>query len=274
MLISSNPPELIWIWAGVAVYAVATPLALTGKASSPLREKLLLGLLGLSLVLFALAIEIRWMRIGHGPFINLFEILSSSLFSLGLIYTLAFWRLPLLRPSAVVTLPIMLILGLWLLVVNPVDSHLPPTYDTPWLWAHVITGKVFLGFCLLALGLAGAILLRQSGFTRRFSTIPDDIVLDHLAWRFMGVALVFQSLMLIAGAVWAQDAWGRYWAWDPIETWALLTWLAVAAAQHLRATFRISPWLGAIMILGIFILAFLTFFGVPFISASPHKGAI
>jgi len=234
----------------------------------------MLALLGLSLVLFALAIGVRWLRIGHGPFINLFEILSSSLFSLGLIYMLSFWRLPMLRPSAIVTMPIMLMMGLWLLAVNPVDSHLPPTYDTPWLWAHVTTGKLFLGVCLVAVGIAGAIMLRRTGLAPKFAAMPDDIILDQLAWRFIGVALVFQSLMLIAGAVWAQDAWGRYWAWDPIETWAFLTWLAVAAAQHLRATCRVPPWLGAAMILGIFVLAFLTFFGVPFISSSPHKGAI
>ncbi|MCL5061469.1 MAG: cytochrome c biogenesis protein CcsA [Candidatus Thermoplasmatota archaeon] len=168
----------------------------------------------------------------------------------------------------------MLVPSLWLLAVSPADSHLPPTYDTPWLWVHVATGKVFLGICLVALGLAGVTLLRRAGFARRFRAMPADAALDPLAWRFMGVALVFQSLMLIAGAVWAQDAWGRYWAWDPIEVWAFLTWLALAAALHLRTTFRVPPWLGAAMILGIFVLAFLTFFGVPFLSNSPHKGAI
>lgn len=274
MMMSSSPPELAWIWAGVAVYAVATPLAVVGGPKTTMLERLLLGLLGLGLVLFAFAIEVRWMRIGHGPFINLFEILASNLFSLGLIFALAYWRLPSLRPSAAVVMPVMLVPGLWLLAVNPVDSHLPPTYDTPWLWVHVATGKIFLGICLVALGLAGVTLLRRAGVVHSFRAMPDDTALDQQAWRFMGVALVFQSLMLIAGAVWAQDAWGRYWSWDPIEAWAFLTWLAVAAALHLRATYRIPPWLGAAMILGIFVVAFLTFFGMPFISESPHKGAI
>jgi hypothetical protein len=52
---------------------------------------------------------------------------------------------------------------------------------------------------------------------------------------------VFDTLMLIVGAVWAQDAWGRYWAWDPLETWAFASWLALAAALHARATLRPAP---------------------------------
>jgi ABC-type transport system involved in cytochrome c biogenesis permease subunit len=80
--------------------------------------------------------------------------------------------------------------------------------------------------------------------------------------------------MLIVGAVWAQDAWGRYWAWDPLETWAFATWLALALVLHARATFRPAPrWHGA-MLIAVFVLAFLTFFGVPFISTAPHKGAV
>ena len=97
-------------------------------------------------------------------------------------------------------------------------------------------------------------------------------MLDQMAWRFMGVALVFESLMLIAGAVWAQDAWGRYWDWDPLETAAFITWLALAAAIHVRLSYRTAPWVGALMIFGVFTLAFLTFFGVPFVSMAVHQG--
>jgi ABC-type transport system involved in cytochrome c biogenesis permease subunit len=107
-----------------------------------------------------------------------------------------------------------------------------------------------------------------------FQRMPGDAALDALAWRFMLAALVFESLMLIAGAVWAQDAWGRFWAWDPLETWAFVTWLALAAAVHARITWRVGPRQGALMIAAVFVIAFLTFFGVPFVSLAPHKGAV
>jgi len=100
------------------------------------------------------------------------------------------------------------------------------------------------------------------------------VVLDDYAWRFLTLAFVFHSLMLIAGAVWAQDAWGRYWAWDPLETWAFITWLSMAGSLHARLTFEIPAWSGWLMIVGVFILAILTFLGVPFLSQAPHKGAV
>ena len=88
------------------------------------------------------------------------------------------------------------------------------------------------------------------------------------------MAFVFHSLMLIAGAVWAQDAWGRFWSWDPLETWTLITWLAIGAGLHLRLAYRLPRTYGCAYILGVFVLAFLTFFGAPFISIAPHKGIL
>ena len=225
--------------------------------------------------MFAIAIAQRWLAVGHGPFLNMFEILLSNLFSLGLIYALVFWRVPAVRPGGLVVLPVLLILSAWLLLVPSNPGLLPPTYDTVLLWVHVGVGKIFLGFCLAAVGLAGILLMNQfEVFKRLFPGLPDAGLLDTVAWRIMMLAFVFHSLMLIAGAVWAQDAWGRYWDWDPLETWAFLTWLALGASLHARVTWKLPLWVGWSMIIGVFVLAFLTFFGVPFVSEAPHKGMI
>jgi ABC-type transport system involved in cytochrome c biogenesis permease subunit len=125
----------------------------------------------------------------------------------------------------------------------------------------------------MALGLVPA-LRRTAWGAARCAGLPDDRRFDELAHRFAAYALVFDTLMLIVGAVWAQDAWGRYWAWDPLETWAFASWLALAAALHARATLRPAPALFGLWLAGVFTLAFLTFFGVPFISTAPHKGAV
>ena len=82
----------------------------------------------------------------------------------------------------------------------------------------------------------------------------------------------FRGLMLVAGAIWAQDAWGRYWAWDRLETWAFITWLLLALALHLRMTYKPAPRLSSAMAFAVFGIAFLTFFGVPFLSDRPHQG--
>ena len=161
-----------------------------------------------------------------------------------------------------------------MLVAPPIDSDAPVTYDTVWLPVHVWLGKVFLGCILIAVGLGGVVILRRIWSSRAFAAMPGDKALEELSYRFVLVGFLFESLMLIAGALWARDAWGRYWAWDPLETWAFVTWLAVAAYVHARATYRITPPVGAAIVIGVFVLAFSTFFGIPFVSTAPHKGAI
>jgi ABC-type transport system involved in cytochrome c biogenesis permease subunit len=273
---NTSAPEIIWLWAGMACYLASAVTSVRGAASVRAESgRSTLAWLVAALFFVAAAIAVRWSRIAHGPFLSMFEILLSNLFSLGTIYALAYWLLPRLRRSALVVTPILLLLALWATALKPVDTHLPPSYAMPILWLHVAAGKLFLGLSLVAVGLSGAILLRRvSWLARWFATMPDDSVIDVWVWRFMSVAIVFESLMLIAGAMWAQDAWGRYWAWDPLETWAFVTWVAAAAAIHARLAYRVSERNGALMVMTVFALAFLTFFGVPFLSVAPHKGAV
>lgn len=268
-------PESLWLWSGVLGYSGSAFAAWRAASLRRNADGIVLTLLLAGVLMFAVAIAQRWIAVGHGPFLNMFEILLSNLFSLGLIYALVFWLVPLVRPGALVVLPVLLILSAWLLAVPSHAGLLPPTYDTVLLWVHVGVGKVFLGFCLVAAGLAGILLMRQvEVFRRLFVGLHDEALLDAIAWRIMMLAFVFHSLMLIAGAVWAQDAWGRYWDWDPLETWAFMTWLALGVSLHARVTWKLPLWLGWSMIIVVFTLAFLTFFGVPFVSEAPHKGMI
>lgn len=283
--------ELPWLWSGLASYALATFVAIWGVAprhhvgihahgtagdiGSRQHERVVLGLLLAALVFLTIAIAQRWVRIGHGPWISLFELLMSQLLSLGIIFTLAYWRLPGLRASAVIALPILWVLGTWVLMLDPKASHFPATYYNEWKWVHVFLGKVYLALLLLGVALSGVMIMRRFKRTAVFFVrMPPDVTLDKIAWRFMMLALVFDSLMLIAGAVWAQDAWGRYWSWDALETSAFLTWIALALGLHLRLTYRIPAWISGLMIIGIFMLAFTTYFGIPYLSPSAHKGMV
>jgi ABC-type transport system involved in cytochrome c biogenesis permease subunit len=271
---SHVPLELALIWFGVLAYAASTFAAWRELIARHGRGAVL-PWLAVGLVCIGLGIGLRWQRIGHGPFLNMFEILISNLFSLGLVFAVAYWRMPAARAAAVVVMPILMVLALWALAVDPVDTHLPATYQTPLLWLHVAAGKLFLGLCLIAVGLGGVICLQRSRIMQSIiHASPPAPLLDALAWRLMMLALLFQTSMLVVGAWWAQGAWGRYWAWDALETWAFATWVALAVAVHLRRSYNTAPIGGAAMIFVVFILAFLTFFGVPFISSAPHKGAV
>ncbi|VAW83138.1 Cytochrome c-type biogenesis protein CcsA/ResC [hydrothermal vent metagenome] len=281
--------EVPWLWAGLAAYGIATYYAFQGVAQyrdaasgllvkelySEAGEKRVLFFLVFGVVLLTICMTVRWLRIDHGPFVDLFELLISQIWSLGLIYAVSYWLFPLLRPTAVIVLPMLWIMGIWVLTLEVTSIPNPPTYFNDWKWAHVGFGKFFLAFCLIGTGLAGLIFARMHPyFARFFLFMPEDKVLDNYAWRFMLLAFVFESLMLIAGAVWAQDAWGRYWAWDALETSAFLNWLVLGAAIHARFTYNISIRAGAIAIVSVFIFAFITYFGIPFYSGAAHKGVI
>ncbi len=276
--------ELPWLWAGLAAYALATFTSIGGVAiqgpggtliHAQRSERIVLALLIAGVLLLGVAIAQRWIRIGHGPWISLFELLMSQLWSLGLVYTISYWKLPRFRPSAVVVLPVLWVLGTWLLTLEPKASHFPATYYNEWKWIHVALGKIYLALLLIGVGLSGVMILRRAERVRSwFSAMPSDDVIDRLAWRMMMLALVFDSLMLIAGAVWAQDAWGRYWQWDALETSAFGTWLALGVGIHLRLTYRIPAWLSGVMIISIFALAFATYFGMPYVSPAAHKGMV
>ena len=267
--------ELRLLWEALLAYVVAGSIGIVAVVLRRRPERTVLALIVLGLALHTLSIGLRWERLGHGPFITLFEILSSNVWSMMLAFALAYWRLPSIRPSAAVVTPILFMVMGWLLMTNPGEGHMPATYHTIWLYIHIGFGKVFFGAVLVAVGISGVILARGTAFgASRFERLPSDANLSELAFRCMAISFIFETLMLIAGAIWAQDAWGRYWAWDPLETWAFLTWLVLAFSLHARFTFKLSPRAGSLLVLAVFIVAFLTFFGVPFISTSAHKGAV
>lgn len=266
--------EFLWLYAGLALYGAAAAWAVF----LALRDKRAfwgpLGLVAMALLCHGAAILLRWARLDHGPYVDLFEILSSNIWSLHLALLLSALMLPPIRASLAVSLPLLQVLVLWLLVVPAQDSAAPVTYDTVWLAVHVWLGKAFLGCIVVAVGISLVVLFRGLRHAKAFQAMPDSFALDELIYRLVLIAFLFESLMLVAGAIWAQDAWGRYWAWDPLETWAFVTWLGVIGYLHLRFLRRPAPVVGALLVLGIFVIAFSTFFGMPFISTSPHKGAI
>lgn len=268
--------EALLLPPALGCYALASAGAATTVHRGLRRaERYVFALLLLGLGLHTAALAARWYTLGHGPFTTMYEILSSNVWSLLLVMAFAYLRWAPARPALLIGLPIVGLLATWMLAADPSPGHLPPTYATFLLYVHVGLGKVFLGLLIVAVSIGGLVWVRQTAWgAQRLAALPGDAALDELSYRFAAGAVVFQTLMLISGAMWAQDAWGRYWAWDPLETWAFLTWLALVATLHARATWKLPPRLSAALLLGVFVLAFLTFFGIPFVSTSPHKGAI
>lgn len=267
--------ECISFWISVVGYALATVIALYALVFGKRPERSVLGLMLVAWLMHTAAIGLRWERLGHLPVGNTFEMLSANVWGLMAAVVVGYWKLPKMRAFAAVALPVVMLVMAWMLLIPTADSALPPTYDTVWLFIHIGFIKLFLGAAFVALGIGGIVLLRMAGIGRdRFARLPPDSSLDKTAYRCMALALIFDTLGIVAGAIWAQDAWGRYWSWDTLEIWSLLTWLSIGLMLHLRASFRTAPAVNAGMILATWCVAFFTFFGIPFVSTALHKGMI
>jgi cytochrome c-type biogenesis protein CcsB len=119
---------------------------------------------------------------------------------------------------------------------------LPPALQSAWLVIHVFVAILATSFFALGGGLSIVQLLQSrreanDGVGPRFlSTLPNAVTLENMAYRLILVAFVFWTFTLIAGAVWAERAWGRYWGWDTKEVWTFIIWTIFAGYIHARAT--------------------------------------
>ncbi|WP_210395526.1 cytochrome c biogenesis protein CcsA [Motiliproteus sediminis] len=267
--------ELIAFWASLVGYTLATVIAIFTAVLQKRTERTLLALMAASWLAHSIAIGLRWERIGHLPFINMFEMLSANIWGLMAAVVLGYWLLPRVRIFAALLLPIVLIVMAWMLMVPMTDSSLPPTYHTIWLFVHIGFIKLFLGAAFVALGIGGIVLLRRTHWgEKRFARLPPNATLDDAIHRCMALALIFDTLGIVAGAIWANDAWGHYWSWDPLEVWSLITWLSIGLTLHVRSQFKTSPATNAWLVIATFVIAFFTFFGIPFVSVALHKGVV
>ncbi|WP_207060661.1 cytochrome c biogenesis protein [Motiliproteus sp. SC1-56] len=271
----STALENLTLWLALVGYVAVTIWALSALVFKRSLGEGLFWLLLCSTALHTTSLGLRWSIIDRVPVVGIYEMLSANIWGLMVAVTVAYKILPKTRLIIALLMPIIIMLMAWMMLKADDPAATPSTYDTIWLYIHIGFIKLFLGCAFIALGLALVILLRHSGFgPKRLLELPSDAGLDNRAYRFMALALVFDTLGVVSGAIWAQDAWHRYWAWDPLEVWSLVTWLCIGLTLHIRAQYKTSPLVNAWLILATWLVAFFTFFGIPFVSASLHKGMI
>ncbi|WP_026853347.1 cytochrome c biogenesis protein [Geothrix fermentans] len=259
-------------WSSVAVYALAAVLfAHALMWNHPERARWATWVAALGLAPHAAAILARWAAVGHGPYMAKSEVLSSNAWIAVLMLLVVLWRRPGWAGLALVALPgAILMMGLGLFA-DPQAKDLPPTLRSIWLIFHIFFTKLAVGAFLLAFAAAVILLRKLRGAASRFlERFPAAEVLDASMIRFVGFGFVFWSTTIIAGAIWAHQSWGRYWGWDPIETWSLVTWLCFGSLLHLRLFYRLGPRTTAWLVIGCFGVSILTAFILPFLVPSLH----
>lgn len=264
--------EFFAYWLAVAVYIAATVYMASGvffNREHRLQRGHLLG--GIGLIPHAVAISLHWYRSGHGPYLSQFESISSTVWISLALHALITIRLPRLKALGLLLLPVgFLLLGL-AIMTNPAITYLPGSFQTIWLVFHIFFNKLAFGAIMLALGCAIFYLVKcqrgDQGFLQR---VPDLATLDLYAYQFCGFCFAFWTITVIAGSIWANKSWGRYWAWDPIETWSVITWLCFALYLHLRRFHGLKGKKGAYFLIGCFAVVLLTLFLIPVITKTVH----
>lgn len=183
----------------------------------------------------AVAVVARGVAAGHLPWANMYEY-SSALALVAVAVGLWATRGTALDDVRTATVAVAVAtLGVGLLLAVPAGP-LVPALATPWLAVHTSAAIVASGILTVGVAATGLYLWRGTD------------VLDALASRVVTLGFLVWTFAVLSGAVWAEQAWGRYWGWDPKETAAFVTWLLYAAYLHARATprwrGRRAAWVG------------------------------
>ena len=158
--------------------------------------------------------------------------------------------------------------------MDPEINPLVPVLKSPWLMFHVAVIVAAYGFfgisCLIGLTnmVMMSILGKKNGEMLKTRITELSIVNEMALW--VGLALMTVGTFL--GAVWANESWGRYWGWDPKETWALITMVVYAVVAHLHLVKRWNnPWLFNLTSVVAFASVLMTFFGVNYFLSGMHS---
>jgi cytochrome c-type biogenesis protein CcsB len=186
------------------------------------------------------------------PWGNMYEFSITGALAFSAAYLFALKKYKLRWLGLPVSLAVLLTLGTAVTLLYRPSAPLMPALKSPWLVIHVSAAIISGGVFLLANCIAATYLIldryEQKGLRPVWAEkLPSLESLDNLSYRLVALVFPLWTFSVIAGAIWAEAAWGRYWGWDPKETWAFITWVAYAAYLHARVTIgwrgRKAAWL-------------------------------
>ncbi|MFF8609032.1 c-type cytochrome biogenesis protein CcsB [Streptomyces sp. NPDC015346] len=181
---------------------------------------------------------------------------------------------------------VLLDLGMAVTWLKTPSDQLVPALDSYWLWIHVSTA-IFCGAVFYLGAVATLLYLFRDSYENKLATggepgpfarsvmerLPSAASLDKFSYRVNAAIFPLWTFTIIAGAIWAGDAWGRYWGWDAKEVWSFITWVGYAAYLHARAT---AGWKGrraAYIALIAFACFLFNYWGVNIFVTSKHSYA-
>ena len=221
------------------------------------------------LILHTISLGARISASGRLPFANLYESMTSFAWGIALIILIVNYLYN-VKAAATAAAPIAFLAALYASTLNKAIEPLMPALQSNWLLAHVGVAIVAYGIFAVSFGTAVLYLVKDKYKAR---WLPAKEKLDELTYSLIAFAFPFMILVIITGAVWAEQAWGTYWSWDPKETWSLITTLIYLGYLHARLVMgwqgKIAAWFAVIG----FLAVIFTYLGVSFLFSGLHSYA-
>ena len=238
-------------------WSVKTPAKLVRKTKLDFSRTDRIGRLAsafmvLGFLLLLPGVVFRGISANRVPWGNMYEFSITGALAFSAAYLFALKKYKLRWLGLPVSLSVLLTLGTAVTLLYRPSAPLMPALKSPWLVIHVSAAIISGGVFLLANCIAATYLIldryEQKGLRPVWAEkLPTLEALDNLSYRLVALVFPLWTFSVIAGAIWAEAAWGRYWGWDPKETWAFITWVAYAAYLHARVTIgwrgRKAAWL-------------------------------
>lgn len=238
-----NSTQAIFFWATTLALAAgffATVLSLVFRKETAFRW----GVHGSMVALILLTIfgAMRWIDTGHPPFVTLFESMTTAVWFALLIFHLMRFRTTPLPINLPLSLVAFLMMG-WASSMPTASSPLSDALDNVWLFIHASFATAGAAAFLVAASFSTVFLLGETRYGNMgkigaklpaFNSLPRSIL------NFLIFGLILWGVMIVSGSIWAHAAWGRYWAWDPIELWSLISWLLYGLVLHTRMAWKLS----------------------------------
>ena len=195
----------------------------------------------LGFILLFAGVIARGVSAGRVPWGNMYEFSITGALAFSGAYLGALRKYDLRWLGLFVSISVLLTLGTAVAVLYRPSAPLVPALKSTWLVIHVSAAIISGGVFLLANVVAASYLylenMESKGGRKEWAKrLPALEVLDQLSYRLVAFVFPLWTFAVIAGAIWAESAWGRYWGWDPKETWAFITLVAYAAYLHARVT--------------------------------------
>jgi cytochrome c-type biogenesis protein CcsB len=269
------PKQLVPVGAG-APAAEGIPVAEGPRGRRAGNVGMALTWLATGLLLVGLVLRGLWA--GRAPWGNMYEFSLAWTFGILAVFLVVSVRRDIRWLGLPVVFLSILSLGLAVTVLYTEAAQLVPALRSWWLIIHVAAAVICGGAFTVAAAISTLYLWRERAerkgrVTGVVASLPDASRLDTLAYRILAFAFPLWTFAVISGAIWAEYAWGRYWGWDPKETWAFITWVIYAGYLHARST---AGWRGRraayISLLG-FASFLINYFGVNIFVNSLHSYA-